>query len=305
MTVHRRLLATAAAIVAVPATAALAQGAPQPGPHYEYAVPQQGGGVVYQSDPVVQPLPHPMPHPMERGSAPSEHGHTVYRSETVVDRGPPPPPYPEAYPGAYPAPYPGAYPGGYDRLPPQFDREAWLDDCHDRIRGVSGKERGRVIGGLLGAIAGGVAGNRIADHNRLAGTVIGAGVGGVAGLAIGSAIGAAGDRRHADECAWSLDHYSGGYPGGPDFAQGPAYPGYGYPGYAYPAGYGYPGYGYGAWGYTMMPVLVAVPQRQVVRETITEEYVRVPVRTRTVVRTRVIQQAAPRPDKRIKYIKGN
>ena len=74
----------------------------------------------------------------------------------------------------------------------------------------------------------------------------------------------------------------------------PAYPGY---------GYGYPGsaYGYGYSGYALVPVLVAVPQRQVVRETVTEEWVDEPVRSRSVPRH---HHAAPRADKRIKLIKG-
>lgn len=96
-----------------------------------------------------------------------------------------------------------------------------------------------------------------------------------------------------------------GYPGGPvDGAIYPPYPGaYAAPGYAHPMpGYGYPasypGYGYAQGGYMMVPVLVAIPQRQVVRETVTEEWVDAPVRARTISRTP--PRPAPRGDKRIK-----
>ncbi len=70
------------------------------------------------------------------------------------------------------------------------------------------------------------------------------------------------------------------------------------PAYGYP-GYGYPGYTY---GYTLVPVMVAIPQRAVVRETVTEEWVDEPVRARAVTRSRVIQRR-PQPGKRIKYSK--
>jgi hypothetical protein len=177
------------------------------------------------------------------------------------------------------------------RPAPPFDRGAWLAECRERIRGVSREERGGIIGGLLGAAAGGVIGNRAWDGERLAGTLIGAGVGGLAGLAIGSAIGAAGDRKREDECAWHLDRYmAGGYPGY----------GYGHHGYAQ----GYPGYGYGYPAIAYVPVLVAVPQRAVVRETVTEEWVDVPAPARAVTRTKIIREIAPAGDKRIKYRKG-
>jgi len=193
---------------------------------------------------------------------------------------------PQAYGAAYPYPgaYPGAYPGYAQSLPPQFDRDGWLADCHDRIRGVDRKDRAGVIGGLLGAAVGGVIGNRAWDSKRLAGTLLGAGVGGLAGVAIGTAIGAAGERRHEDDCAFYLDRY---------MAEGHGYPGYayGYPGY---------GYGYGYAGYALVPVLVAVPQRQVVRETVTEEWVDVPVRSRSIPPR---HHPAPRPAKPTKYIK--
>lgn len=302
----RRTLAFSAAagalVVGTPA-AAQNEGA------YEYAQPAPEGEIVFRSDPVIQGEAAPPPPP-----APAmDDGEPVV--PPPVPPVPPLPPVPLAPPVAYHsvlppappiayhqaaapayAPPPGYYAGGEAAYPaypgygypppvaPRFDRDAWLDDCHDRIRGVERKDRGGVIGGLLGAVAGGVVGNRAWDSKRLAGTLIGAGVGGLAGVAIGSAIGAASERRHDDECALYLDRYmAGGYPG-------PAYPGY---------AYGYPGYGYG--GYALVPVMVAIPQRQVVRETVTEEWVEEPVRRRTVARP---HRPAPTGDKRIKIIKG-
>lgn len=142
-----------------------------------------------------------------------------------------------------------------------------------------------MIGGLLGAAAGGIIGNRAWNSERLAGTLVGAGVGGLAGIAIGSAIGAAADRRSEDECAWHLDRYmDAGY----------AAPGYG-------TGYGY-GYGYPAFAY--VPVLVQIPQRAVVREYVTEEWIDVPQHARPATQTKIIRQPAPRADKRSKLIKA-
>ena len=290
--VARRLLAISAA------AGALAVGAPavaQEAGSYEYAQPAPAGAVVFRSDPMVQALPLPPAPP-----PPPVAGEWV---EDAADL-PPPPPMPPmppvppappevayaappaayAVPHAYGAPYhyPGAYPGYAQTLPPQFDRDGWLANCHERIRGVDRKDRAGVIGGLLGAVVGGVVGNRAWDSKRLAGTLLGAGVGGIAGVAIGTAIGAVGERRHEDECAFYLDRYMAN--------------GYGHPGY----GYGYPGYGYGYGGYALVPVLVAVPQRQVVRETVTEEWVDVPVRSRSIPPR---HHPAPRPAKPTKYIK--
>lgn len=283
---RRRLLARSTAVVAlVAAGPALAQGMPplpEPGSTYEYAAPAPRDEMVFTSEPVVQDA-HP---PMEM--------HRHHASERAGPPLPPPPAYAPAYAPLPPAPYgappmmhgaPSPYqPHGYP-MPPQFDRARWLDDCHDRIRGVSRKERAGVIGGLLGAITGGVIGNRAWDSERLAGTLLGGGIGGLAGLAIGSAIGSSGDRRTEDECAWYLDRY---------MAQPGAYSGHAY-------GYGYPGYGYA--GYTLVPVVVAVPQRQVVREIVTEEWIDEPVRSRSISR-RHQHRAAPVADKRIKLIKG-
>ncbi|TCJ41083.1 hypothetical protein [Parafrankia sp. BMG5.11] len=313
MPATRRLLAlSAAAGVLVAAGPALAQ----PDGPYEYARPAPQGEVVFRSDPMVQDLPALPPLPVDSDAAeipvpplppvpvPPVPAAPAAVPPPIIAAAPvaPPTPYaPTAYaPSAYHAPsvaYPVApdyapqpypLPGYAHAAPVGFDRDRWLDDCRDRIRGVSRQERGGVIGGLLGAITGGVIGNRAWGAERLAGTLLGGGVGALAGLAVGSAIGAAGDRRADDECAWYLDrHMSQAYPGG-------------YPGYA---GYAHPGYGYGPAGYALVPVLVAVPQRRVVREIVTEEWIDEPVRTRSIPPRR--HHAAPAGDKRVKLIKGN
>lgn len=271
MTARRLLAFTSAAGALAFAAPALAQ----PVDPYEYAEPAAEVDVVYQGEPVVQPLPLPPPAPVP--AVRMHHHHTAVAAPV------PGPSY------AYAPPPPVGY-----RPEPPFDRGAWLADCRERIRGVSREERGGVIGGLLGAAAGGVIGNRAWDSERLAGTLLGAGVGGLAGLAIGSAIGAAGDRKREDECAWHLDRYmANGYRGH----------GYGYPGLAHGYGYGYPAYGYGYPAVAYVPVLVALPQRAVVRETVTEEWVDVPAPAPTVTHTKRIRQSAPAADKRIKYTK--
>jgi hypothetical protein len=266
MSVHRRLLALSAAAAALTVSAPAVAQADDP---YEYAEPT----------PDVPPVAHPepLPPPMTMPVHPPVAAHGAFgHAPMAMHHGPMSMPYP---PHGYGAP-----------LPPRFDRDEWLENCRARIRGVDRKDIGGVIGGLLGGIAGGVIGNRAWDSRRTAGTLIGAGVGGLAGIAIGAAIGAASERRREDECAWRLDEYlSNGHPGY----------GYGY-GYGY-SGYGYPAYGY---GYTLVPVVVAIPQRQIVRETVTEEYEDVPVRARTVTRSRAIHHSAPAPDKRVRLIKG-
>ena len=292
----RPLLLSASLAAAAFGTPALAQSADS----YEYAQPAPDAGVVYESREVVQgepAAPPPVQHVevIERAEAPLPPAPPLPPVPPMppiahhplppphVTYAPPPPPYVE---GAYPVPYPPqAYPSA---MPAGFDRDRWLADCHDRIRGVDARDRGGVIGGLLGAIGGGVIGNRAWDHHGTAGTLLGAGVGGLAGLAIGSAIGAASERRHDDDCAYYLDEYMAGYPGVATNQ------GYG----AYP-GYGYAGYGYG--GYALVPVLVAVPQRQVIRETVTEEWVDEPVRARSIPARR--HHAAPAPAPQDKYIK--
>jgi hypothetical protein len=295
MTANRLLALTAATGALACAGPALAH--PGASPDHDWSDTERA--VVYSSEPVVQQLPAPPPPPPPPPGDAFEHEtHTMVHDRSAY---PHPAPFPPGHhPGiptwaaphaphamgafAYPAPHTAAhYPA-----PPRFDREAWLANCRERIRGVSREERGGVIGGLLGAVAGGVIGNRAWDAERLAGTLLGAGVGGLAGLAIGSAIGAAGDRRREDECAWHLDRYmAAGHPGY----------GYGYPGHAYGYGHAYP-------AFTYVPVLVQVPQRAVVRETVTEEWVDVPAPRRTVTQTKIVRQPAARATGRNKLIKA-
>lgn len=291
----RRLLclgAAAGALTAVPALAhPHASHGPTPETAYEYAEPLPP---VFESDPVVQPipvppsvvapaasyetghhypeapLPPPAPHAMHHAAPPMMHHgapHVMHHAAPATMHHGAPLAY--GHPGAPYPPQPAWAP------PPQFDRDAWLDDCRARIRGHDRRERGGIIGGLLGAIGGGIVGNRAYDSERLAGTLIGAGVGGLAGLAIGAAIGAAADRDRLDECEFYLDRYLTGYRPGP---------GYGYPGY---------GYAYPAYAMTYVPVVVQVPQRAIVREYVTTEWVDVPEpATRTVTETRIIRQPA-------------
>lgn len=153
---------------------------------------------------------------------------------------------------------------------PQFDREAWLDDCRERI---SYHRRDNGLGGaVIGGVAGGLLGNRIAGRgNRTVGTVAGAAVGAVAGAAIDQAE----DRGWGrDDCEAYLDDY---YAGGP---------GYGHPGYG--AGYGY--YGYAV---PMVMVPVMIPGKPCVETVTTTEYVTTRPARRYIPRR-------PRPDKRIR-----
>lgn len=272
MSAHRFLTMTVAAGALAFGTPSLAQ--PADGP------------LVLPGEPVAAPLPPPPPLPpflAPHAAAPS------WDEDAGYPPAPPPlPPMVHPLPhGGHPmapqmAYHPGAHHPGYG---PQFDRDAWLLRCRESIRGVSKKDRAGVIGGLLGAAVGGVIGNRAWDSERLAGTLLGAGVGGLAGVAIGAAIGAAGDRRREDECAAHLDGY---------LARG-------YPGYSY---------GYGQVAY--VPVMVQVPQRAVVREYVTEEVIDEPVaaanpayRPTPQPQPKILPRPAPRSDKRIKLIKGS
>ncbi|MGX7951213.1 hypothetical protein ACWPM1_01495 [Tsuneonella sp. HG249] len=87
------------------------------------------------------------------------------------------------------------------------------------------------------------------------------------------------------------------------------------PGYAYPNSHPHPGegvhpfpgqgylpYGNGYASVAYVPVLVAVPQRAVVRETVTEEWVPGPAPARSHAERQV--EYAPAPDKRIKLRGG-
>ena len=126
---------------------------------------------------------------------------------------------------------------------------------------------------------------------------------------MGSAVDSANARDRADDyCEAWLDRYLAGdryaYPPAPAYPY-PAYaPPYAY-GYGYPAapphGYGYPGCGCG-YAMTYVPVTVAIPQRAVVREYVTEEWVE--VERPAPPKRRKIHRPAPKADKRIKYSKG-
>jgi hypothetical protein len=176
------------------------------------------------------------------------------------------------------------------------DRDDWLSECRETYYG-EGKRTGGIIGGLLGAIGGGILGHEVTNGSRtrrIGGTLIGAGIGGLAGLAIGSAIGAAGDEERIDECEAYLQRWQGGYRPGP--------------GYGYPAGYGYGYYGYTT---VMVPVQVQAAytysapirrEHEYVIEEIIEEKVVVPA----TKYTKYIEQApapAPAPAP-AKYVKG-
>lgn len=281
MTARRLLslgLLSCTAAVAAPALAQPEMTYEGPGT-YEYARPApRQAQVIYQHQPVIQPVPH------------AYHEDQGYEVEEVYTRG-------QTHNPNHAVPYPhqaGGYPvyPGSHAMPPQpaFDRGAWLDQCRAQYRDNRGRRDGGIGGGLLGAAVGGVIGNRVADSDRLAGTLIGAGVGGIAGAVLGSVIGGSGDRRRAaDECEDYLDRYLAG--------------GYGQQGHY---GYGYPGYGY-AMHMTYVPVLIEVPQRAVVRETVTEEWVDVPHHHVRPVKRKVEYRPtpAPKPVKvKTKYVKG-
>lgn len=190
---------------------------------------------------------------------------------------------------------PNGYPAGAMPYPahsqhaqmPQYsevERDAWLKECRTRYdgRGGRGTERGQVIGGLLGAGVGGLIGNRIAGRgNRLGGTLIGAGVGGLAGAVAGGAIGRSSDRREArDECeAYLMQHE---------------------------AYWQQSSYGYGP--VMLVPIMVPVQQRAVVREYVTHEWVEetVMVSAPAPKRVRAVPvKTVPVKTKMVKSVKGN
>lgn len=309
MIASRLLALTAATSALVCSAPVMAQADPAPAADGSAAEAAETA-IEYRSEAVVQALPSPpVPPPPPPPPPPDDifesdvveyERRTAPAATTAIHAQPALAAYPaySAYPGIaaphvagsyaspYPYPYPAPHYAGHVPQPRQFDREGWLAHCRERIRGVDRKDRGAVIGGLLGAAAGGIIGNRAWDSERLAGTLLGAGVGGLAGIAIGAAIGAAGERRREDECAWHLDRYMAAGQGG-----------YGYPGQAHGYAYGYPAVAY-------VPVLVQIPQRAVVREYVTEEWVDVPAKAQPVAQTKIIRQPAPRPDKRIKRVRG-
>ena len=189
-----------------------------------------------------------------------------------------------------------------------LDRETWLAECEARTRGTSGRKKGGIIGGLLGAIAGGIIGNRAWDSERLAGTLIGAGTGGLAGGLIGSAIGSR-DERSYYNCEEALDRYMSARPYHPRQASRTIAPhAYGYapvmayaPMYAYAPAYQQP--------VTMIEVREEIPQRAVVREYVTEEWVD-EIEAPRAPATRMIKEAprvrpVPVKQRPTKLIKGS
>lgn len=286
---------------------------------YEYAqpAPTQAAPIIYQQHAVVQPVPVRAPEPARyqtRYEDESVEYETEYETEyrnAGADYAPPH--HGQAYP-AHPhqapvTPYPmhhqqvvypqhGPYPATQPMpQPPAFDREAWLEECEYRVTGGERRRdgNGNIIGGILGAATGGLIGNRVAGRgDRLAGSLIGAGVGGLAGLAIGAAIDAASDDDRDDGRAYCEDYLA-------RYSHSQQNYGYGY------------GQTYYAQPMMLVPVMVQVPQRAVVREYVTEEVVHVEkVTYEEVPRQRVIKrvpvQSKPVPIKRVrsvKSIKGN
>jgi len=123
------------------------------------------------------------------------------------------------------------------------ERENWLAQCRDRMRGNDNGVGGAVIGGVIG----GIAGNRIAGSgNRTIGTVVGAGVGAVAGAAIDHA---EDHGRVRDFCEDYLDRYEASFAdAGAAYAHGA--------GYVHPSPYTAPGNPYHAGRVMWVPVKI-------------------------------------------------
>lgn len=201
----------------------------------------------------LEPMHHQAGYPPMRYAAPIPSGHPVGAPVYFPQAG-----------------YPGGgvqYPGGYEQ--DQFARDGWLEECRARYVGGDGRgeRRGRTIGALVGAAAGGLIGNRAAGRgDRLLGTAIGAGVGGLAGAAAGSAIGGSSDSRESlDECeAFLIQHE---------------------------AQWRQTNYGYGP--VMLVPIMVPVEQRAVVREYVTEEWAEEEVMV--TVPDKTVRRLAPAP----------
>lgn len=170
-------------------------------------------------------------------------------------------------------------------VPVQYTREQWLEECYRRTGGKSNREKGNIIGGLLGAVAGGVLGNRVWDSERLAGTLIGAGTGGLLGAVAGGLLG--GKKRSGYDCQAVLDAHLSAYSSGQIQAAPVQYTAsrvipaqqvqyVPVQTYAQPV--------------TMIETQVAVPQRAVVREYVTEEWVDEPVRERVIEQPRRVKR---------------
>lgn len=152
-------------------------------------------------------------------------------------------------------------------------RREWLAECRRRQQRNGGSE-----GAAVGAAIGGVAGNRLAGRgNRTIGTV--------AGVAVGAAAGSAMDRadhrpRRRDWCATYLEDYQA--------RQSRQQPWIAYPGAV-------------ALMPVMTPAISATRQDRDCRETVTYEYVDMPVRDRRIHRAPAPARPVRRaPDKRIK-----
>jgi len=267
--------------------------------------------IVYEERAVVQPIAPPQ-HP---ANLPATLPVTLPANHPAIHGGHHPAPHPSAYPGmamwhgAHPAQMAGpaagpaagipiffpqtGYPHGAVQYPGQYPaqiqhgqigREEWLAQCRARYYGNRGERRGTAVGGLLGAAAGGLIGNRIAGRgDRLVGTVAGAGLGAVVGAVAGSAIGSSADQREAmDECEAYLGQYT---PGHRQIT-----------------------YGYGP--VTLVPVMIPVPQRAVVREYVTEEWVEEKIMVPAPAQKIIKQAPAPKrvktqPVRSVKSVKGS
>ncbi|MCR2834455.1 hypothetical protein [Parerythrobacter lacustris] len=301
---HLFALGTAGLAAAVASTAAAQPAMTYEGSGYEYAVPvpKTAQPVIYQSQPVVQPLPPQAGYSWTEAAeaeAGADYEDGAYHDQYFEDRHPAPPHHQQYYNGPAEQTYRHAPP-----MPAAFDRDAWLDECREVYRSSQRGGSGGAGGGILGAIAGGVIGNRVADGDRLAGTLIGAGVGGLAGLAIGSAIDAATRKDDAREyCESYLDRYLAG---------GSSHHGT-YPAGAYPYGHAYYGQAYYPVPMMYVQVMVPVERRAIIREYV--EYVDEPVTVyEEVVVEEVRERAVPAPSKAIpikrapeptKYIKND
>lgn len=191
-----------------------------------------------------------------------------------------------------------------------FDRKDWLKQCSKEVRQKGRGLNAGVGPGLVTAAIGGVVGNRIYKKERLAGALIGGGAGGLLGLALGSLVSSISDKREAHKyCTSFLDNQMRGQ------NQQASYGNYSQAQQMQGAQMQnmqmYQNQYQGQYQTQMVyiPVMIQVPQRAVVRETV--EYVDVPRQAapqqtmiKEVVIERVVErQAEPVRSKRLKYIK--
>jgi hypothetical protein len=227
----------------------------------EYETEEHGLRGPHQTQQSLPPMSHSAERPVHHGAYP---GHAMGAPVYFPQDG-----YPA---GAVP------YPAGFEREQwshEQVGRDEWLQECRARYDrdGGRGGQRGQVIGGLLGAAAGGLIGNRISGRgDRLGGTLIGAGVGGLAGAAAGSAIGRSSDSRDVmDECEAYLGQHE--------------------------AQWRQMRHGYGP--VMLVPIMVPVEQRAVVREYVTEEWVEEEVLVHAPAKRVIHRTPAPKPVKTV------